>query len=263
MTDDKKPLSRPGGTVKQQFARGKTVNVSVETKKKAGGGLLNIKKPALGKPAGVSKPSGRNAAAIDSAALIGKKTAPAPVAEAPVAAPVAPKPVVSQTRLSSTEQDARMRALTNAQAERGAREEQMRVQEDQRRAREEAQAAREAEERAREEAKQQAEVAATQAAERSTKVDETRTQMQTQAAARTGGDPLAGGRIKQAKKPEPARQPAKKTGGDRRKGRLTIAEALAGDEERQRSIASVKRRREKEKAKSDFKEKVFFRKYKV
>ena len=161
-------------------------------------------------------------------------------------APATKQPVASDSRLSNTEREARMRALTNANAERGAREEQIRLQEDQRRAREEAQAARDAEERAREEAKRQTEVVAEQAP----KAEEPRTKTQPQTTARPSADPLAGGRIKQTKKVEPARQPAKKTGGDRRKGRLTIAEALAGDEERQRSIASVKRRREKEKAKS-------------
>lgn len=232
MSDFKKP-----STVKQTFARGKTVNVSVETKKKTGG-LLNIKKPGAAKQPAVAKP--KTAATIDSGALVGKK--PATPTSSPSVAPTA-----DTGRLSDAEREARLQALTKAQELEGERAEQLRVQDEQRRAREEAQAARDAEERSREDAKRAAE----EAAERAARAEETRTKMQEQAATRTGGDPLAGGRIK-AKKPEqqPQRQQPKKGGDQRRKGRLTIAEALAGDEERQRSIASVKRRREKEKAKS-------------
>ncbi len=233
MSDFKKP-----STVKQTFARGKTVNVSVETKKKTGG-LLNIKKPGAAKPA-VAKP--KTAATIDSGALVGKKAAASPATSAPAAA----APTSDSSRLSDAEREARLQALSRAQEGKAEKEAQLRQLEEQRKAREEAQTAREAEERAREEAKRAAE----EAAERAARAEETRTKMQEQTATRTGGDPLAGGRIK-AKKPEqPQRQQPKKGGDQRRKGRLTIAEALAGDEERQRSIASVKRRREKEKAKS-------------
>ena len=74
----------PRKNVDQVFARGKTVKVAVETKKKAGG-LLNIKKPALGQACGAQA---KTAAAIDTAKLIGKKTRPPP----PRAKPAAPAP---------------------------------------------------------------------------------------------------------------------------------------------------------------------------
>lgn len=238
MSDDKKPV-RPSGTVKQQFARGKTVAVSVETKKKTGG-LLNIKKPSISKPV-VSKP--KTAATIDSGALIGRK--PEGVAATPSSKPAA---VSEQARLSNAEREARAMALARAKEGQESKEEHARQLEEQRRAREEAQAAREAEELAREKVRRASE----EAEERSNRIEETRSKNQKQTTSRAGGDPLSGGRIK-SKKPEPAqpaRQQPKKGNEQRRKGRLTIAEALAGDEERQRSIASVKRRREKEKAKS-------------
>ena len=225
MSDFKK-----SSTVKQTFARGKVVDVSVETKKKTGG-LLNIKKPRAKQPA-VAKP--KTAATIDSGTLVGKKATPS--SSGPNAVPAA-----DSGHLSDAEREARIRALSRAQDGQGERETQLRQLEEQRRVRQEAQAAREAEKRAHEKA------LAEQAAPRT---KEPRSKTQDQTASRTGGIPLAAGRIK-AKKPEQSqRQQPKKGGQQRRKGRLTIAEALAGDEERQRSIASVKRRREKEKAKS-------------
>ena len=237
MSDDKKNPSRSSGAVNQVFARGKTVRVAVETKKKTGG-LLNIKKPAVGKPV-VAKP--KTAATLDSGALIGKK------AVAPTRAPKpAETPASSAGGLSDAEREARLKALSRAQEGQAEREAHLRQLDEQRRLREEAQAARAAEEQAREEERQ----AAAKAEERAAQAEETRSKLQEQAVDRSGGDPLAGGRIK-SKKPEQAPRAQPKKGGDqRRKGRLTIAEALAGDEERQRSIASVKRRREKEKAKS-------------
>ena len=241
MSDDKKPL-RAAGTVNQKFARGKTVAVSVETKKKSSG-LLNIKKPGLAKPT-VAKP--KTAATLDSGALIGKKASSASPTTAPAA--TTSTSASDQARLSEAEREARALALARAQEGQTVKAEQARQMEEQRKAREEAQAQREAEERAREEAKRAAE----EAEQRAARAEETRAKMQEQAKARTGGDGLAGGRLKSKKleAAQPQRPQPKKGGDQRRKGRLTIAEALAGDEERQRSIASVKRRREKERAKS-------------
>ena len=201
MSENKNP---PRKNVDQVFARGKTVKVAVETKKKTSG-LLNIKKPGVAKGvarATSAQPSSKNAAAIDTAKLLGKKPS----------APAAPKPAApsNEARLSEAEREARLRALSMAQAAEGDRAEQMRVQEEQRRAREEAQAQREAEERAREAAKREIE----EAEERAIRAEETRGQMQQQAAEKTGGDPLAGGRIKQAKNlSNSANNPPKKAAG--------------------------------------------------
>ena len=241
MSEDKKPL-RPSGTVNQKFARGKTVSVSVETKKKSSG-LLNIKKAASAKPT-LSKP--RTAATLDSGALVGKKTSLNPSGATLTGSASTKAP--DRSRLSAAEREARALALARSQEGQAAKAEQARQMEEQRKTREKAQAQREAEERAQEEARKAAE----KAAERAARAEEARGKVQVQTAERTGGDGLAGGRIK-SKKPDPVQtqRPQPKRGGDqRRKGRLTIAEALAGDEERQRSIASVKRRREKERVKS-------------
>lgn len=249
MSDEKKSLSRPAGNVDQVFARGKKVSVAVETRKKTTG-LLNIKKPVTAKSGLVKSPTpkSKTAATIASGALIGRK-ATGPAGTAPTGAATAGSS--DGTRLSEAEREARLKALARAQEGQAAREVQLRQAEEQRRIREEAQATREAEEQVREEVKRAAETPAERPAR--PQEPQTRPKGHEQAAgARVGGDPLAGGRIK-SKKPEtaqPQRPQPKKGGEQRRKGRLTIAEALAGDEERQRSIASVKRRREKEKAKS-------------
>jgi len=63
----------------------------------------------------------------------------------------------------------------------------------------------------------------------------------------------AGGRVKRAKgkgggKAAAAPAPSKKPGGERRRGKLTISQALEGEEEtRQRSLAAMRRRQEREK----------------
>ncbi|PHQ66301.1 MAG: translation initiation factor IF-2 [Robiginitomaculum sp.] len=57
----------------------------------------------------------------------------------------------------------------------------------------------------------------------------------------------AGGRIKKAKPQHQKPNRSRKNEPTRRRGKLTIVSALAGDEERQRSLASVKRAREREK----------------
>ncbi|MCF6221790.1 MAG: translation initiation factor IF-2 [Robiginitomaculum sp.] len=57
----------------------------------------------------------------------------------------------------------------------------------------------------------------------------------------------AGGRIKKAKPQYQKPNRSRKNEPTRRRGKLTIVSALAGDEERQRSLASVKRAREREK----------------
>jgi len=57
----------------------------------------------------------------------------------------------------------------------------------------------------------------------------------------------AGGRIKKAKPQHQKPNRSRKNEPSRRRGKLTIVSALAGNEERQRSLASVKRAREREK----------------
>lgn len=57
----------------------------------------------------------------------------------------------------------------------------------------------------------------------------------------------AGGRIKKKRTPPPPTR-STKSNDRRRQGKLTIVSALAGDDDRQRSLASMRRAREKEKA---------------
>ena len=57
----------------------------------------------------------------------------------------------------------------------------------------------------------------------------------------------AGGRIKKKRSGGPKTKSNPKTADRRRKGKLTIVSALSGDEERQRSLASLQRAREREK----------------
>lgn len=57
-----------------------------------------------------------------------------------------------------------------------------------------------------------------------------------------------GGRIKKARSQQGKPSRSRKADTGRRRGKLTIVSALAGDDERQRSLASVRRAREREKA---------------
>ena len=245
------------GAVKQSFSHGRSKTVVVETKrrrvltpKKAADEAASEKDPAATKV--VRKT--RKAAPPDTEADDKKKGA------------------VLRT-LSDDEKQARASALAKARQEKQEREKREAAERAEREAREAEEKARLEEERARiteEEAKRAKEAESRRKAEEEARVAleaeerEREKRNAAKAEARTKGreaseeksapedpdNPLAqlGGRIKTRRKPggDERRDAKAKEAPRRRSGKLTIANAL-DDEERQRSLASVKRAREREK----------------
>ena len=226
------------GKVKQSFSHGRSNTVVVEVKKRR----------ILGRPGETP------AAAAPEVKVEAPVAAPAPVASAPAPAaraPAAPPPRRSssndittrmemQTRLLREADEARMTALEDARrrdetAKVSATEDEKRRAEDNRKGEEEA--ARAAEEAARQRIVDEAEAAKQEAA--------------APAAAEGDRDEArrpAGAAGVPARRPELAR-PARGRGDDRRhSGKLTVTRALSGgDDNRTRSLAALKRSREKEK----------------
>ena len=262
-TDDnnsgRRPLSlkRPGsGTVQQSFARGRSKAVVVEKKRKR------------------VAPAGKDAAAPQGKSAGGKAKS-----ENTLAAKA------RQLGLSEEELIARQRAIQRARAEAAEREAKKKQDEEDRsrRAAEEKKAleeqrerqAREAEEakQREEEARRAAEAEAAMKADEARRAQEEETRRKSAPAkkdtpARKKPDAPAtpdraaqesaleamGGRVKRkggagATGPGAANkaQPQRNKNDNRRRGKLTIQNILDGDEERQRSLASVRRAREREK----------------
>ncbi|MFN3609049.1 MAG: translation initiation factor IF-2 [Hyphomonas sp.] len=236
----RKPLTvvrKSAGTVKQSFSHGRSKQVVVETKKRrpvsAGGGQ--------GGDAGSSAPSasdGMEAKLIALAAKLGIT----------VAELKARQKVLEQRKAEEASR------AKDTEAERAAqdrlRTEQERKQQESRE-REEAEVRR----RAEEEAAKLADVASREAVERPSKAPRPAAAAQAPAAP-DGGEPETG-RSKRggggASKParddrarEAAAKPSRGDAGERRRGKLTIASALGDDADRQRSLASVRRARERE-----------------
>ncbi|MGD9737814.1 MAG: translation initiation factor IF-2 [Bauldia sp.] len=234
----KRPLERD--TVRQSFSHGRTNMVQVERKKSR-------------------------------VVMPGKKPdAPAPVAAAPAPAPAAPEPrpapppsqpqsrsgMVLRT-LSDDEIGARARALADARvreaeertiAEESARR---RALDEERASRERADAARrQAEEderhRIEEETRRRAEETARKKLGDETAADEAPKGRAREAAIAEDDDRPGAlkGRVKTARPADP--KPVKKV-DDRRRGKLTLSNALE-DSERERSLASMRRRRERERS---------------
>ena len=254
-------LSRPGklelnktvdaGQVRQSFSHGRTKAVAVEVRKKR-----TFKQADDGAMTEV-----RDMPSLEEAPQ------PEPVAKA-VEKPAAP--VAPPRTLTEHERAARLRALEGARqteteiaesmAERGANE--ARRREEERLQREEEEARRKEEEerrRAEEEARrQQDEVAARSAAEQAARLDVPVPGADDAAKPKTKeraldreieaeSDAEAEERRKRAGAKVDPRKPAVRRGDQRRRGgKLTISQAL-NDEERVRSLASVRRQREREK----------------
>ncbi|GAB4529215.1 MAG: translation initiation factor IF-2 [Amphiplicatus sp.] len=242
------------GAVKQSFSHGRTKTVVVETKRRRGG-VLGVKKAEAGAPE-------------EKAAPKAKKAAPEKTVEEK-------KPAGAVLRtLSEEEKQARAAALVKArqeEAERRKREEAERAEREAREAEErrrlEEDRKRQAEEEERRkrevEARRRAEEEARQALEEEERERKKRNAAKTEARSKGRGEaegeavrvvetdnPLAqlGGRLKTKRKLVEERREAAKTKEEprRRTGKLTIANAL-DDDERQRSLASVRRAREREK----------------
>lgn len=245
--DGKKPLGLGGGAgrpgqVKQSFSHGRTHNVVVETKRKR---------------VVVPKPGAAGAAA----------GAPAPRLNSPAA--VASDPSKRPAGISEAEMERRLKALAAAKAreadEKAAREADEKAREEERERRRAEIEAKEREEREREEAlkakaeedarklreaelraQKKAEVTA-KPAERSTAPD--RAAAEAAAARADKGAPMR--RPTERERAEADRDRNKGKGGDtRREGKLSLTQALSGEGGRQRSLAQMKRKQEKARAKA-------------
>ncbi len=225
---------RGPGTVRQNFSHGRSNSVVVETKKR------RIVKPGDEKPVFAPK--------TDSVAP------PPPKPAAPEDKKPTPAPVVSeQTNLSAGEMDARARALQEAK---------LREVEDAKRATEEAErrAKEDAETRAKREA---AEAEAEEEAQRQAAEEEKRKAEEEEAARMAAADASAAAAaadpdaikkssgvapLRPVERPKETPKPSRPKGGDdRRRTKLTLNNALNANTERSRSLASMRRQREKQK----------------
>jgi translation initiation factor IF-2 len=273
MSDDTQEKSKSGrkplslrrsetGAVKQSFSHGRTKTVVVEKKRRAvapGGGksaASTTDKPAATpkpKQAETSKPQGAKPAARDGGARKGKVLRQLSEAERKARAVALAKAKKEQAERAKREQ-AERKERERREAEEKARLEEARkaAEEEERKRAAEAEARRKAEEEARQtleaeeaERKRRQELKAKGISDASK--DEKKTD---RAFAKDENNPLSalGGRIKQKRNQGPGADNRNvKEAPKRRSGRLTIAKALE-DDERQRSLASVKRAREREKA---------------
>ena len=225
-TGGKRPLSLKksgSGVVRQNFSGGRSKAVVVEKKKRR----------IIGGP-GKATPGGA------------KPTPKAPVDEIAEAA--------RKLGLSKAEYIKRQEALSSAATEQSNREAARKAEEAER-------ARRMAEEKAALEAKKKAEEEAEIRRLAEEEAERKREEIEAARRAPTPAQKLladgeekddrsalekAGGRIKK-KRNAPAPSRASKNEPRRRKGKLTIVSALSGDDERQRSLASMRRAREKEK----------------
>ena len=222
-------------TVRQSFSHGRTNTVQVERKKR------RVIVPGEQKPEVAAK----RAPVEEKAAT----PAPAPVQEAP--APEARPGLVLRT-LSDDELDARAKALADAKVreaeerESAAVEAERRAIEDERSAKERAEAEkRRLEEEERLRVEEEARLAAEEAA-RQRLGEETAAPATAKDREEADNEEARGkGRVKV---PRPDAKPVKRA-DDRRRGKLTLSNAL-DDSERERSLASIRRRRERERART-------------
>ncbi len=233
----RKPLTvvrKTSGTVKQSFSHGRSKQVVVETKKRRA-------VAAAGGPPGAAEPAG--AASGGGETMEAKLAALAAKLGITVDELKARQKVLEQRK---AEEAARARDLAREQEaqERLRTEQERKLQET--REREETEARR----RAAEEAARLAEAASRERPERQTKAP--RAPVAAPAAVPVAEDEDAGRSKRGGGKPvreDRAREVAAKPSrdaGERRRGRLTIASALGDDADRQRSLASVRRARERE-----------------
>jgi translation initiation factor IF-2 len=217
------------GKVKQSFSHGRSNTVVVEVKKRR---ILG--RPGEAPPVEAPKPVAE-----------APKPAPKPAAPAPAARKPSPQDDITsrkelQTKLLREAEEARLASLEEARR----REERVRSaqSEDERRRAEEN---RKAEEQAAEEARLRAEEEARRAAEGPAQT-ETAPAVEAEDEDRAVRRP--GGHAPAPKRPEPAR-PSRGRGDDhRQRGKLTVSRALSDeDDSRARSLAALRRAREKEK----------------
>ncbi|MBA4210879.1 MAG: translation initiation factor IF-2, partial [Parvibaculum sp.] len=247
------------GHVRQNFSHGRSKSVVVEKKKKrtlktdgAPAPVEEKAKPAAAAPAPAPKEAPAPAAAAAPAPE--KKAAAAPVAEKKPA-PRARSGVVLRT-LTEEEKAARAQALDSAREREG--EDRRRAEEEAKRFAEEdarreaertAAAARAAEEAARLAAEQEARARSAEDAKRRGTAEEERP------APRVAVKEIAAEEGDEEDKPKRSaghaapKQPATRRTEERRRGKLTITKAFDDDSGRQRSLASMRRRVERERKK--------------
>ncbi|MDW4498026.1 translation initiation factor IF-2 [Sulfitobacter sp. D35] len=233
-TDGKKPLglrtgARPGN-VKQSFSHGRTKNVVVETKRK---------RVVVPKPGAASKP--------------GAGSSSAPMGN----------PAKRPAGISDAEMERRLKAVQAAKAreseEAAEREAEERARAEERERRRAEQEAKEREEREREEslrAKAEEDERRKREAEEAAKAAAAAPVVEEPAAARQGGPKQGDAGRGKSQAPDRDRDQQNKRGkgsGDanRRSGKLTVNQALAGGEGgRQRSMAAMKRKQERARQKA-------------
>ncbi|GAB5457971.1 MAG: translation initiation factor IF-2 [Henriciella sp.] len=247
----RKPLtvSRGGGTVKQTFSHGRSKQVVVETKKRRSIGV-QTKSGGAGKP-----PAGGK-----SAAGAGGKKAPSKLAEAAKKLGITEEELIARQKvlLQRREAEAKRKAEVEKQQARSDRlRDSQQKMVDSEKEREVAEARRKSEEEERRKAEEEASKAAkAQAAqakpERAGKPRGNSPQMPSQAdieaqasSAESRGKRGRGGRDDRSKRGGDSGGRGRADSG-RRRGKLTIASALGDDGDRQRSLASVRRARERE-----------------
>ncbi|MGB7206415.1 MAG: translation initiation factor IF-2 [Anderseniella sp.] len=248
------------GRVRQNFSHGRSKTVVVETKRKriiGGPGVKSAQPepatPVDGKPAAAAPAPVIAVKAPVAAPVPAEKVAPEPVkASRPVETPRDQKPVAPKTvgapkvlrTLTAEEAEARERALVEARQrdieDRKRAEVEARERVD-REAREAAEAVEQKAEDARRNAKRAAEAEAKKAAE---ELKASQSVVDDDEGARSKARRPAGGGAG-ADKPAPAPKP--RDDADRRRGKLTISNALNDDGERARSLAAFRRRQERQK----------------
>ncbi len=257
-TSGRKPLSLGGrsssGTVQQSFARGRQKAVVVEKKRKRPGAA-----PAAGaKDTGAAKTpvSDKDRAR----ALLAAKAKQLGLSEEEL---LRRQAAIQRNRTESEAREAKKKAEAEALKQRE-EEDKRRLQEQKEREEAERKAAEEAERRAKEEAEAaqraaEAEAAAAKAAEAgppsekpNRKTDKARGKGAAKDEPADGNRNMLeamGGRVKQ-KRSNPAaekQQPSRAKDTKRRQGKLTIQNLVEDDSDRQRSLASMRRAREREK----------------
>ncbi|HHW34218.1 MAG TPA: translation initiation factor IF-2, partial [Paracoccus solventivorans] len=244
--DGKKPLGLGGGAggrsgqVKQSFSHGRTHNVVVETKRKR---VVTPKPSAAAAtglrantPAAVASDPSKRPAGISEAEMERRLKALA-AAKAREAEDIARRAAEEKAR--EEERERRRAEIEAKEREEREREEALRLkaEEDERRARE-------AELRA----QRKAEVTAKPAERSSATTDRAAAEA---AAARADKGTAPRRTPERARAPEPDRDRGKGRGGDtRREGKLSLTQALSGEGGRVRSLAAMKRKQEKARAKA-------------
>ncbi len=231
------------GVVRQSFSHGRSKAVVVEKVKRRVAGPAEAKAETMAPDRG---------AAAKRAGAPAKSTAVAAASATPVPAAHAPKPSgVVLRALTEEERSARAHALADARVreaeERRIAEQEARIRQSREQVERVERAAAEARKREEEERRKHDEETKRKADEVAKKRFGAEVTLAKPGAARPALEaeeeeaPRGGGRRGAAPRPAPAPK-APRSGAEKRRGRLTVVTALSADEERERSVASFRRR---------------------